>query len=83
MKKFDWFDMFLFMAMPVFFAFFVGAVFGAGTGIDGRRRVLDHACFSACERLDSEMLSVQGNVCFCKNLTAMSGDYGQLFLKGE
>lgn len=46
-------------------------------------RVLNIACKSACERSHSEMLSVQENVCLCKNLKAMSGDYGQLFLKGE
>lgn len=45
--------------------------------------VLDISCKSACERQGSEMQSVQENVCLCKNLKAMRGDYGQLFLHGE
>ena len=60
----------------------IGFMLGSGF-TSNPERVLEIACKSACERSHSEMLSVQENVCFCKNLTAMSGDYGQLFLKGR
>ena len=62
--------------------FSVGVILSS-TIVHNPDRVLEIACKSACERRHSEMLSVQGNVCLCKNLTAMSGDYGQLFLKGR
>ncbi len=57
---------------------------GCGSCLKGNPdTVLNIACKSACERSHSEMQSVQENVCLCKNLTAMRGDYGQLFLHGR
>ena len=61
---------------------FIGAVIGAEIG-PSKDDTLNIACASACERLDSEVESRSGNVCLCKNLRVMRGDYGQLFLKGE
>jgi hypothetical protein len=63
-------------------AFLIGMI-GGGYTTSNPDAVLNIACVSACDRLGTEMLSVQENVCLCKNLKVMSGDYGQLFLKGE
>jgi len=63
-------------------AFLIGIICG-GYVARNPNAVLNIACVSACDRLGTKMLSVQENVCLCKDLRVMSGDYGQLFLKGE
>ena len=68
----------------IFVLYFLAMAYTLGScSANNPDRVLSIACKSACERRGSEMALVQENVCLCKNLTAMSGDYGQLFLKGD
>jgi len=57
----------------------IGIAFGARSGQSAMSR---HACRSACLRVGSEMDSQYGNLCTCKNLRTMRGDYGQMFLRG-
>ena len=84
MKNFDKFEFGTFLgifALVLLFSIGVGQWFFIGEV--GKRVVLQHACASACARLNSEIESQTGNVCLCKNMRVLRGDYGQLFLRGE
>jgi hypothetical protein len=58
-------------------------VSGVVAGRDaGQTALKKHACRAACTHVGSTMESQSGNLCTCKNLRTMRGDYSQLFLKG-
>jgi len=74
-------DTVVFILVSIFVVglFFCGVAAGTGAG---QTAVKNHACRAACLHVGSVMESQSGNLCTCRNLRTMSGDYSQMFLRG-